>query len=97
MLSSSLYVQCMKGSQESLTSILSLLQRERRTAASRRLFARGIVLCDSPLPVWGKDEGEGTFFWFSQVAIRRVIWFEWIESLESKPSTVVFSAKTSRT
>ena len=29
--------------------------------------------------------------------IRRVIWFEWIESLESKPSTVVFSAKTSRT
>ena len=33
-------------------------------------------------------------FWLSQVAIRRVIWGEWIESLESKPSTVVFSAKT---
>ena len=51
-----------------------------------------------PLPFQkGEDEGEGTVFWFSQVAIRRVIWFEWIESLESKPSTVVFSAKTSRT
>ena len=39
----------------------------------------------------------GHSFWLSQVAIRLVIWFEWIESLESKPSTVVFSAKTSRT
>jgi len=26
------------------------------------LFARRIVSCDSPLPVWGEDEGEGTFF-----------------------------------
>src|SRR5437899_8842022 len=97
MLPSSLCVQCIKGSKESLTSILSLLQRERRTEASRSLFVRRIVSCDSPLPVWGEDEGEGTFFWFSQVAVRRVIWFEWIESLESKPNTVVFSAKTSRT
>ena len=31
-------------------------------------------------PTWGEDGGEGTLFSLSQVAIRRVIWFEWIES-----------------
>jgi hypothetical protein len=31
-------------------------------AASRSLVARRIASCDSPLPVWGEDEGEGIVF-----------------------------------
>jgi hypothetical protein len=37
-----------------------------------------------------RGQGEGTSFSLSQVANRRVIWSEWIESLELKPSTAVF-------
>src|SRR6476620_6777139 len=51
----------------------------------------------SPLPRGERIKVTGSGFWFSQIVVRRVIWFEWIESLESKPSTAVFSAKTSRT
>jgi hypothetical protein len=52
----------MKGSKESLTSILSLFCKGRGGLQPQEAyFARRIASCDSPLPVWGEDEGEGTF------------------------------------
>jgi hypothetical protein len=53
------------------------LQTPADKALYREVLGQRYWPCDSPLRIL--DEGEGTSFWLSQVAIRRVIWFEWIE------------------
>jgi hypothetical protein len=65
------------------------------------LMVGGFVSQHSPLSGFGergylprrggaKAGGEGTSFWLSQIAIRCVIGFEWIASLESRPNTAVY-------